>query len=367
VADLQVAARIDARGVDVAFTVPAGGVLALLGANGAGKSSVAAVAAGLLGADQAVVRVGTRTLTDTAGGIAVPVHDRRVGVLLQNPLLFPHLTVAENVMFGLRFGARPRRDRRAAMAAARHWLAEVGVEDLAGRPSAALSGGQAQRVAIARALAVEPEVLLLDEPLAGLDVAAAATVRTVLRRVIAGGDRAVVVITHDLPDVIELADRVLVLEDGRTAEEGAVADVLGAPRSRFGARIAGLNLVRGVLREPGVLTSATGLDWWGTAAEPLTAGQEAIAVFSPAAVAVYRDVRCGSPRNVVSGLIGAVEATGTGMRVRLDNATDGSPGLAADVTAAAVAELRLAVGDRVWFAVKTQAVALHPAARSAVR
>ena len=117
-ADLQVAARIDARGVDVAFTVPAGGVLALLGANGAGKSSVAAVVAGLLGADQAVVRVGTRTLTDTAGGIAVPVHDRRVGVLLQNPLLFPHLTVAENVMFGLRFGARPRRDRRAAMAAA---------------------------------------------------------------------------------------------------------------------------------------------------------------------------------------------------------------------------------------------------------
>lgn len=366
-ADLQVAARIDARGVDVAFTVPAGGVLAVLGANGAGKSSVAAVVAGLLGADQAVVRVGTRILTDTASGIAVPVHDRRVGVLLQDPLLFPHLSAAQNVMFGLRFGARPRRGRRAASAVARHWLGEVGVEDLADRSTAALSGGQAQRVAIARALAVDPEVLLLDEPLAGLDVAAAATVRTVLRRVVAGGDRAVVVITHDLADVIELADRVLVLEDGRTAEEGAVADVLGAPRSRFGARIAGVNLIRGMLREPGVLTSASGLDWWGTAAEPLTVGQEAIAVFSPAAVSVYRDMRCGSPRNVVSGLIGAVEATGTGMRVRLDNAADGSPGLAADVTAAAVAELRLAVGERVWFAVKTQAVALHPAARSTVR
>src|SRR5690606_3833335 len=115
---------------------------------------------------------------------------------------------------------------RAAMAAARHWLGEVGVADLAGRRPRELSGGQAQRVAIARALAVEPEVLILDEPLAGLDVAAAATVRTVLRRVISNSDRAVMLITHDLSDVLELADRVLVLEDGRTAEEGATAEVL---------------------------------------------------------------------------------------------------------------------------------------------
>lgn len=365
--DLHVAVRIEGRGVDVAFTVPAGGVLAVLGPNGAGKSSVAAVVAGLLGADHAVVRVGARTVTDTEAGVAVPVHVRRVGVLLQNPMLFPHLGVAENVMFGLRFGARPRRGRRAAMAAARHWLGEVGVADLAGRRPRELSGGQAQRVAIARALAVEPEVLILDEPLAGLDVAAAATVRTVLRRVISNSDRAVMLITHDLSDVLELADRVLVLEDGRTAEEGATAEVLAAPRSRFGARIAGVNVVRGVLREPGVLTSGTGSDWRGISTEPLSVGQDVVAVFSPVAVAVFPAKPHGSPRNVAAGLVSAIEGTGTGVRIRLEPGRGGGPGLAADVTAGAVAELRLAVGDQVWFAVKSQAVALHPAARTAVR
>lgn len=366
-ADLRVDVRIARRGVDVSFDVPDGGVLALLGPNGVGKSTVAGVIAGLLGADHALVQVGGRTLTDTASGVAVPVHDRRVGVLLQDPLLFPHLTVADNVMFGPRFGGRRRCDRATATAVARHWLGEVGVVELAGQAPGTLSGGQAQRVAIARALAAEPEVLVLDEPFAGLDVAAAAAVRAVLRRVITGSDRAVVLITHDLSDVVELADRVLVLEEGTTAEEGAAADVLAAPRSRFGARIAGLNLVPGVLRSPGLLTSSTGLDWWGTAAEVHSVGQDGVAVFPPAAVAVYRDKPQGSPRNVVAGVISAVEASGTGMRVRLAGSPGGGPGLAADVTAAAVAELRLMVGERVWFAVKTQAVALHPAARPAVR
>lgn len=374
-ADLRVDVRMAGRGVDVSFSVANGNVLALLGPNGAGKSTVAGVIAGLLGADRALVQVGTRIVTDTDSGIAVPVHDRRIGVLLQNPLLFPHLTVADNVMFGPRFGGRRRRDRATAAAIARHWLGEVGLADLAGHAPRMLSGGQAQRVAIARALAAEPEVLVLDEPFAGLDVAAAAAVRSVLRRVITGGDRAVVLITHDLSDVVELADRVLVLEEGRTAEEGAVADVVAAPRSWFGARIAGLNLVPGVLRSPGQLTSTTGVDWWGTAAEVYSevrsavhsVGQDGVAVFSPAAVAVYRDKPHGSPRNVVAGVICAVEATGTGMRVRLTGSPDGGPGLAADVTAAAVAELRLMVGQRVWFAVKTQAVALHPAAGPAVR
>lgn len=378
-ADLRVDVGMARRGVDVSFNVPDGDVLALLGPNGAGKSTVAGVIAGLLGADHALVQVGGRTLTDTASGVAVPVHDRRVGVLLQNPLLFPHLTVADNVMFGPRFGGRRRRDRATATAVARHWLGEVGVAGLAGQAPGTLSGGQAQRVAIARALAAEPEVLVLDEPFAGLDVAAATAVRAVLRRVITGSDRAVVLITHDLSDVVELADRVLVLEEGTTAEEGAAADVLSAPRSRFGARIAGLNLVPGVLRSPGLLTSTTGLDWWGTAAEVHSevhsevgsavhsVGQDGVAVFSPAAVAVYRDKPQGSPRNVVAGVISAVEATGTGMRVRLAGSPGDGPGLAADVTAAAVAELRLMVGERVWFAVKTQAVALHPSARPAVR
>lgn len=366
-AELQVSTRVSGRGVDLDFTVAAGGVLAVLGANGAGKSTVAAVIAGLLRADSAVVTVGPRTLTDTAAGVAVPVHQRRVGLLQQDPLLFPHLDVTGNVMFGLRFGARRGSGRRGRAAAA-HWLREVGVDHLADRRPATLSGGEAQRVALARALAADPEVLILDEPLAGLDVSAAQSTRAALRGVLADGDRATVLITHDLPDVVELADRVLVMDGGTVAELGPVTEVLAAPRSRFGASFAGFNLVRGSLQGTGLLVDPLGRRWHGAVTDTLDPGQQAVAVFRPAAVAVHREAPHGSPRNVVRGHIAAVESAAGGMRVRLrPEPGEAGPGLSADVTAAAVAELRLAPGEQVWFAVKSQAVALYPAAGATVR
>ncbi|MBU3751902.1 MAG: ATP-binding cassette domain-containing protein, partial [Mycobacterium sp.] len=168
-ADLQVSAAVGVRGVDAAFDVADGEVLAVVGPNGAGKSTVMSVVAGLLRADRAVVRVGDRTLTDTAAGVQLAVHARRVGLLQQDPLLFPHLRVADNVLFAARHG-RPDSPADAGDRA-RRWLRRVGADDLADRRPAELSGGQAQRVALARALAAEPDVLLLDEPMAGLDVA----------------------------------------------------------------------------------------------------------------------------------------------------------------------------------------------------
>jgi len=359
-AELHLRARVDARGLDVQFAVAAGEVLAILGPNGAGKSTTVAVIAGLLGADDAVVRVGERTLTDTDRGVAVPTHDRRIGVLLQNPLLFPHLSVIGNV----EFGARRYLDRASARLSARRWLTEVGVEDLADRAPGELSGGQAQRVALARALAAEPEVLLLDEPLAGLDVAGAAAARSVLRRVLTTDSRGALLITHDLIDVLTLADRVLVMEAGKVAEVGRVADVLAAPRSEFGARIAGVNLVRGVLVGPGALQGETGFRWHGNPAGTLRSGQDVVAVFSPAAVAVYREQPHGSPRNSVPVRITGLEVSGAAVRVRAGIPADGGCGLAADVTPEAVAELGLQVGEQVWFTVKTQAVGIHPRARS---
>ena len=272
-ADLQFHAAVAERGFEVAFDVAAGEVLAILGPNGAGKSTTLHVIAGLLAPDAGLVRLGGRALTDTSAGIQVATHDRRVGLLLQDPLLFPHLSVQANVEFAPRSRGA---GRAAARTSAATWLAEVGLAELAGRKPGQLSGGQAQRVAIARALAAEPEVLLLDEPLAGLDVAVAASVRALLRRVSSAEGRATVLITHDLLDVLTLADRVMVLEDGGVAEIGPVGDVLAAPRSMFGARIAGVNVVRGVRGGPESLRAADGTLWHGRQAVEEVAGPTAI-------------------------------------------------------------------------------------------
>ncbi|HEX7823983.1 MAG TPA: ATP-binding cassette domain-containing protein, partial [Mycobacterium sp.] len=166
---VELRAVVRDRGLDVEFAVAAGEVLAVLGPNGAGKSTMMHVLAGLVRPDEGRVVVGDRVLTDTATGVMVATYARRVGLLLQDPLLFPHLDAATNVAFGPRSGKHlGRKDSRAA---ARRWLDEVDAGDLAGKMPRQLSGGQAQRVALARALAADPDVLLLDEPLTGLDVA----------------------------------------------------------------------------------------------------------------------------------------------------------------------------------------------------
>jgi molybdate transport system ATP-binding protein len=360
--DVRLRAVVESRGVDIEFGVTAGEVLAVLGPNGAGKSTALHVIAGLVRPDSGVVRVGDRVLTDTARGVHVPTHDRRVGLLLQDPLLFPHLSVEANVAFAPRSqrAFRLRLGRVDSRAAAAHWLAEVDAAELADRMPRQLSGGQAQRVALARALAAEPNVLLLDEPLAGLDVAAATAVRKVLRRVLARDGRSAVMITHDLLDVLTLADRVLILESGRIAEIGSTAAVLAAPRSRFGARFAGVNLVSGTADDNGVLTTEWGTAWHGSPGPDVLAGEPAVALFTPAAVAVYRDKPHGSPRNTVEVMVAELDSRGPAIRVRADEQPDGAPGLAADITTESAAELRLAPGDRVYFSVKAQEVTVHP-------
>jgi molybdate transport system ATP-binding protein len=238
----------------------------------------------------------------------------------------------------------------------------VDAEDLGDRKPRQLSGGQAQRVAIARALAAEPDVLLLDEPLAGLDVAAAAGIRTVLRTVVTRTGCAVVLVTHELLDVFTLADRVLVLESGKIAEFGPVPDVLTAPRSHFGARIAGINIVNGTVDPDGSLRDRSGAQWHARPAQRMEAHiRTAVAVFPPAAVAVYRDHPHGSPRNTVEVTVAELDVRGSAVLVRGREQSDGAPGLAAEITADAATELRLTPGERVWFSVKAHEVTLYPA------
>ncbi len=366
--ELQLRAVVADRQLDVEFSVSAGEVLAVLGPNGAGKSTALHVIVGLLRPDRGVVRLGDRVLTDTAAGVNVPTHDRQVGLLLQDPLLFPHLSVAANVAFGPHSrGGLFRSPRAPHKAAALRWLREVDAEHFAGRKPRQLSGGQAQRVAIARALAAEPEVLLLDEPLAGLDVAAAAAIRAVLRGAVTRSGCAVVLITHDLLDVFTLADRVLVLESGKISEIGPVPDVLTAPRSHFGARIAGINLVNGTIGADGALHTRSGARWHATPAQEhrdrLSPGESAIAVFPPTAVAVYRDEPHGSPRNTVEVTVAEMDIRGSAVFVRGHQQADGAPGLAAEITVDAAAELKLTPGERVWFSVKAHEVMLYPGVR----
>jgi ABC-type sulfate/molybdate transport systems ATPase subunit len=223
---LHLRAVIAQRDIDVTLDVAAGETVALTGPNGAGKSSLLGVIAGLLRPDEGEVRLGDRIID------AAPPHARGVALLAQDPLLFPHMSVLANVAFAPR--ARGLRRHRAHELATRH-LTEVGAEKLAGRRPTQISGGQAQRVAVARALAADPELLLLDEPMASLDVDVRPALRQTLRTALEG--RTAIIVTHDAADARALADRVVVVEHGRIVEDGPTEQVLNDPQSGFAVRL----------------------------------------------------------------------------------------------------------------------------------
>jgi molybdate transport system ATP-binding protein len=341
---------VSERGVEIALEVAAGETLAVLGPNGSGKSTALAVTAGLVAPDAGRVVLDGRVLTDVGPGrpgVRVAPHARRTALLGQEPLLFPHLDGLENVAFGPRSAGVPRATARRD---AQRWLDEVGVGELASRRPRQLSGGQAQRVAVARALAAEPALLLLDEPMAALDVAVLPALRQTLRKVLA--ERTVVVVTHDPLDALLLADRVVVLTDGRVVEQGTSSEVLSRPRSAFAARLAGLNLVAGTWRD-GCVETTEGLRVHGlVVGEPPSSGERAVATFRPAAVAVYREPVEGSPRNSFEVTLTEIEPLGDLIRVHAGP-------LHADVTVQAVAELSLEAGLPVTFAVKATEVAVY--------
>jgi molybdate transport system ATP-binding protein len=343
-------ATMSERGFDLSMHVDAGEVLAVLGPNGSGKSTAMSVIAGLLRPDTGTASLDGRVLFDVGrhgkSHAWVPPHARGVALLAQEPLLFPHLSALDNVAFGPRSDGQPRSRSRAV---AEHWLGEVDAAQYADRKPAQLSGGQAQRIAVARALAADPRLLLLDEPMAALDVAVAPAVRQMLRRVL--HDRSAVIVTHDVLDALLLADRVLVIDGGHVVEEGPTAQLLARPRSAFAARIAGLNMVRGTLDGQGV-RGADGSLVEGLAEQPIEQGDPAVAVFRPSAVGVYRQPPGGSPRNVMDVTITELEPFGEQIRLRTAR-------LSADVTATAVAELDLAPGTPVVFTVKASEVAIY--------
>lgn len=372
----QVTVRRGPFTLDLSLTARPGEVIAVLGPNGSGKSTLLGALAGLIPVAEGSVIVDGRAITQ--GGAALPPERRGVGLMGQDPLLFPHLTALENIAFGPRAQGVPAARARAEAA---DWLARLGIGDLGARKPAQLSGGQRQRVALARALAAHPRLLLLDEPLGALDAVTAPEIRQVLRTHIRAVGVTTLLVTHDVLDAAMLADTVIVLADGRLVDSGPVAQVLAAPRTRFTAALAGLNLITGVTVVPTAAGSVAVLgvagqgqvSISGIAAEELPGPGPATAVFAPSAVAVYLAPPAGgSPRNSWPAVVTSLQPGPSAIRVWARIGASGGegdggpagagPGVAivADLTAAAVAELGLQPGSAVHLTVKATEVRIHP-------
>ncbi|MGH8823128.1 MAG: sulfate/molybdate ABC transporter ATP-binding protein [Jiangellaceae bacterium] len=335
--------------LDVAFGVGSGEVVVLLGPNGAGKSTVLSTLAGLLNPDAGRIVLADVVLVDTAARVHLPPQQRQVGLVLQDYLLFPHLSAIENVAFGLRARGVPRATARGT---ASRWLERMDLADLGERRPRELSGGQAQRVALARALAGDPAMLLLDEPLAALDAGTRPAVRADLRRHLTAFHGATVLVTHDPLEALVLGDRIIVVEQGRVVQEGPPEELTRHPRTDYVARLVGLNLLRGEARERLV---SVGPEASVAIAHDAT-GMVHVA-FAPSTVTLSLDRPHGSARNAWAGRVTDVEQHGDLVRVTVD----GPVPLLADVTPLAVADLALAPGVEVWAAVKASEVSVYPA------
>ncbi|MEU3772491.1 ABC transporter permease [Streptomyces sp. NPDC032472] len=321
-----------------------GTTIAVVGENGAGKTTLLRALLGLTPRARAELRLGDTDVTE------LPPHRRQVAWVPQDGALFPHLSALANTAYGLRARGVPRAGARRE---AQRWLDRLGVGHLAGRRPGQLSGGQAQRVALARALAARPRLLLLDEPLAALDQATRARVRHTLRTHLAGFGGVCLIVTHDPVEAVSLADRVLVLADGRTLQDAPPAEVTRHPRSPWVARMLGRNAWPGTTSADGLVLPSGGRL---VVAEALPEGAAALAIIGPEAVSVHRDRPGGSPRNVWPGTVREITAVGSRLRVLVSPAE--APDLVAEITPEAAAELGLVDGSKVWTSVKATEVSL---------
>ena len=349
--------------LDIELHAEPGEVVALLGPNGAGKTTALRALAGLIPIDDGHIVLDDRRLDDPAIRAFTQPEHRRIGVVFQDYLLFPHLSALENVAFGPRSRGVPRREAREN---ARGWLDRVGLAEHARKRPRQLSGGQAQRVALARALATDPQLLLLDEPLAALDARTRLDTRAHLRGHLAAHASPTVLVTHDPLDAMMLADRLVIVEDGAVVQTGDAAAITSRPRTDYVARLVGLNLYRGradgtVVHLPGDAVHLPGdvvhLPGDFTLATATSQQGEVFVAFPPSAVALYPARPDGSPRNTWPAVVAAVARHGDNLRIELT----GPIRVAADVTPAAAVELDLAPGREVWATLKATEATSYPA------
>lgn len=347
--EAKLALGLGSLDLDVDIRVGAGEVLAVLGPNGSGKTTLLRALAGLVALTGGRVALDGQVLEEPSAGIRLAPSERSVGFVFQDYLLFPHLSVAENVAFGLRSRGT---GKVAAGRAALDWLRALGLESYSGARPGSLSGGQAQRVALARALAPSPRLLLLDEPLAALDAGTKLEVRRELGSHLGSFEGSALLVTHNPLEAAALADRLIVLENGRVVQEGTSAEVAQRPRSAYVAELVGLNLIRG--RGSGGSIEVEG---GGRLVVPATPEGDVYAAIHPRAVALHRSHPEGSPRNVWEGTVAGIDLEGERARVTVA----GPVRVVAEVTIGALKELDLVAAGPVWVSIKATEIQVYPA------
>jgi len=335
---------------DLSLSVAPGELVALLGPSGCGKTTTLRLVAGFLKPEAGEIRVGERVLSSPAGVVAP--ERRRMAMIFQSYALWPHMTVAQNVAYGLRFKAdlaRADRERRV-----REILGVVQLGGFADRYPGELSGGQQQRVAVARALVVEPEILLLDEPLSNLDAVLREEMRFEIRRLHEAFGITTLYVTHDQAEAMVISDRVAVLERGRIVQVGPPAEVFERPRSRFVAEFIGkTNLVEMVAAAPGIAERG-GLRL-RVAAVDLKPGSPVAVSIRPHAIEVRPDTTARAASNVLRAIVRRASYLGSTVDYQVE--VEGSDVV---LRASAPVSLRLAPGDAVTLAIDPAACIALP-------
>lgn len=324
-------------------------VTVLFGPSGAGKTTILRCLAGLDHPDEGEIRVAGETWVDTERRLRLPTHRRRVGFLHQDYALFPHLSVAANVAYGLH--DRPRRERATRV---EELLDMVGLTELASRRPKELSGGQRQRVALARALARSPRLLLLDEPLSALDAATRASTRADLQRLLRRSAIPTIVVTHDRSEAIALGDDMAVVIDGAIRQSAPIAHVFARPADADVAAIVGVEaVVPGMVtsRRNGVATIDVGKVQIVAALDD-GVGDDVLVCIRAEDVILRREEVRESARNALAGTVLDIEREGALLRATVDCGFR----LVVALTPAAADELDLAPGARVIAVVKATAI-----------
>lgn len=333
------------------FSAEEGTTTVLLGESGAGKSTVLRALAGLLSPQRGHISLAGATYFDSEQAIAVPPQERPFAFVFQDYVLFPHLTVFENVAFGLRAQRLARALVRERVIEA---LEQVRLSGLEMRRPHQLSGGQQQRVAIARALVLQPSLLLLDEPLAALDVQTRREVRQELRLLLKETRITTVMVTHQYFEALLFGQQILVLDQGQIIQQGNQRDLREYPRSSYVAELVGVNFFHGRIRsfEAGstcVIVLDNGIEIVATLKEP-DGAEEAFVVIEPRHITLHTEPPTGSARNMLHGQIIHILSSGSptdSIRVSLDLDGDEQP-LTAEITATSLARLNLYEGQPIY-------------------